>query len=253
MKGALQCYHEGVSLSSRTTAGERGRPKVRPPFIVRRPLIISRLTHDFTFLPRYVSLLTITSLRAIHAFLPAKNQCGPSVGVPKPIFSLQRVLVSSAHLRSGTALTDKGLMLGNMAFGSAPSQPAEISNFRPFIWRGFGMCNDDLTGTLTLVEAHEYYSQVLTHPRLVRHCGASALKVRIDQEPRSLRRLRCRTTRVIWEAPKTSHGCNGAVDHFGTEGTTCVVALALSEGHATRKRAGRVKGVVRRRDKRHRV
>jgi hypothetical protein len=84
-KGALQCYHEGVSLSSQTAAIECSRPKVKPPFIVRRPPIISRLTCDFTLLPRYVSLLMVTSLRAIHVFLPAKNQCGPTVGVPKPI------------------------------------------------------------------------------------------------------------------------------------------------------------------------
>jgi hypothetical protein len=82
-------------------------------------------------------------------------------------------------------------VLGNMAFASVPSRPAGIANFEPSIRRGFGRCNDDLTGMLTLLEAHKYCSQVLTCPLLVRHYGASAPKVRIDQEPRSLRRLRC--------------------------------------------------------------
>jgi hypothetical protein len=50
--------------------------------------MISRLTHDFTFLPRYASILTVTSLGALHVFLPDKDQCGPSVGVLMPIFAL---------------------------------------------------------------------------------------------------------------------------------------------------------------------
>jgi hypothetical protein len=99
--------------------------------------------------------------------------------------------MSSAHLRSGTTLTDEEPLLGNMTFGSVSSRSAGIANFEPSIRRGFGTCNDDLARTLTLLEAHEYCSQVLTCPRLVRHYGASAPKVRIDQDPCSLRRPRC--------------------------------------------------------------
>jgi hypothetical protein len=40
------------------------------------------------------------------------------------------MVVSSAHLRSRTALTDEGLLLGNMAFGSA---------FPRMTWSTFGM------------------------------------------------------------------------------------------------------------------
>jgi hypothetical protein len=93
------------------------------------------------------------------------------------------VFVSSAHLRSGTTLTDEGLVLGNMAFRSVPSWPAGIANFEPSIQRGFSRCNDDLMGSLTLLEAHEYCSQVLTCPRLLQHYRALAPKVQIDQEP----------------------------------------------------------------------
>jgi hypothetical protein len=101
------------------------------------------------------------------------------------------VFVSSAHLRSRTALTNEGLLLGYMAFGSVPSRPAGIINFETSIRRGFGMCNDNLTGTLTLLESHEYCLQVLICPWLVQHYRASAPKVRIDQESRSLRGLWC--------------------------------------------------------------
>jgi hypothetical protein len=132
-KGALQCYHEGVSLSSRTTAGEQGRPKVRPPFIVRRPPIILRLTHDFTLIPRYASLLTVTSLRANHVFLPVQKSVRAVRGSSEAHFRPIKSVCKLGHLRSGTALTDEGLLLGNMAFGSVLSQPTGIANFGPSI------------------------------------------------------------------------------------------------------------------------
>jgi hypothetical protein len=71
------------------------------------------------------------------------------------------MFVSSAHLRSGTALTDEGLLLGNMAFRSVSSRPAGIANFEP--------C-------------------VLTCPRSARHYRASVPKVRIDQGSCSLKK-----------------------------------------------------------------
>jgi hypothetical protein len=40
-------------------------------------------------------------------------------GSPEAHYSpYKELFVSSAHLESGTTLTDKGLLLGNMAFGS---------------------------------------------------------------------------------------------------------------------------------------
>jgi hypothetical protein len=56
----------------------------------------------------------VISKRAINVFLLAIAQCGPSVGVLKPIFAFCIVIVSSAHLRSGMTLTDEGLLLGNV-------------------------------------------------------------------------------------------------------------------------------------------
>jgi hypothetical protein len=87
-KGALQCCNDSVRLLSQATTVEWDRPKVRPPFIVRGPPIISRLPHELTLLPRHTNLSTVTFLRAIHVFLPASAQCGTPLGVPKPIFAL---------------------------------------------------------------------------------------------------------------------------------------------------------------------
>jgi hypothetical protein len=38
----------------------------------------------------------------------------------------KELVVSSAHLESGTALTDEGLLLGKMAFGSVTPRPARL-------------------------------------------------------------------------------------------------------------------------------
>jgi hypothetical protein len=53
-----------------------------------------------------------------------------------PFSPYEELFVSSAHLRSGTALTDEGLLLGNMAFGSILSRPAWFANFEPCIRSG---------------------------------------------------------------------------------------------------------------------
>jgi hypothetical protein len=58
---------------------------------------------------------------------------------------------------------------------------------------------------------------------------------------------------ATWEASEPSYGEGGITKCFGAEGTACAVAPVPSEGHATRKRLGCVKGVVRRRGKRCRV
>jgi hypothetical protein len=58
---------------------------------------------------------------------------------------------------------------------------------------------------------------------------------------------------VTWEASEPSYGEGDIAKCFGAEGMTCAVVPIPSEGHATRKRVRRVKGVVRRRDKKRRV
>jgi hypothetical protein len=103
------------------------------------------------------------------------------------------MFVSSAHLRSGTTLTDEGLLLGNTTFGNVSPRLVGIANLEPPVRRGFGICNYGLVGTLISFELHVYCSQVLTWPWLVRHRGASARKVRIGRGRHSLRRHRCRT------------------------------------------------------------
>jgi hypothetical protein len=52
----------------------------------------------------------------------------------------KELCLSSAHLESGTALTDEGLLLGNMAFRSVMSRPAWVANFGPWIRRVFIEC-----------------------------------------------------------------------------------------------------------------
>jgi hypothetical protein len=79
--------------------------------------------------------------------------------------------------------------------------------------------------------------------------GASALKLWIDQGPRSLRRHRC-WMGGIWEASEPSYGWSGVVNRFGTEEMARALAPVSSAGHATRKHVRCVKGAVRRRDKR---
>jgi hypothetical protein len=80
-------------------------------------------------------------------------------------------------------------VLGNITFGNVSSRPVAIANFEPPIWRGFGICNDGFAGALISFELH--VSCIC--PRLVRHGGASAPKVRIGRGQRSLRKHRCRT------------------------------------------------------------
>jgi hypothetical protein len=54
-----------------------------------------------------------------------------SVGRPwefrSPFFTCEELVVSSAHLEDGTTLTDKGLLLGKMVFGSILPRPAGLS------------------------------------------------------------------------------------------------------------------------------
>jgi hypothetical protein len=87
------------------------------------------------------------------------------------------------------------LIVGEHGLRKRSSRSAGIANFEPPVRRGFSICNKDLAGTLTWFEPHVYCSQVSACLRLVRHCGASAPKVQIDQGPQSLRRYRRRTGR----------------------------------------------------------
>jgi hypothetical protein len=62
------------------------------------------------------------------SFTLASVSVGRPVGVPKPVFHPVKVLiVSSAHLKGRTALTDEGLLLGKMVFGSVTPRPARCS------------------------------------------------------------------------------------------------------------------------------
>jgi hypothetical protein len=70
-----------------------------------------------------------------------------------PFSPYEELFVSSAHLRSGTALTNEGLLLGNMAFGSIRSLPRVDRLLCATHTKWFCARNVDLMRMLTLLEA----------------------------------------------------------------------------------------------------
>jgi hypothetical protein len=96
-----------------------GSPRVSPLFIVHQCPIIAPVTSKFTFLPRRQPLTTVKfpkgSTRLLLGSASAWAVRGSSVARFSPC---EELVVSSAHLKDGTALTDEGLLLGKMAFGS---------------------------------------------------------------------------------------------------------------------------------------
>jgi hypothetical protein len=145
------------------------------------------------------------------------------------------------------------MLLGNMAFGSISSTVGLVRQFRTTCM-SFGMLDDNLTGTLTLLEAHEC-------------CFAGADLPTVDSTLRGFDTEGANRsgTPLIEKAP--------ALDGDGSHGRPRrppMAAAALwatlapkvwrlwwprsrQRSTTTRRRARRVKGVVRRRDKRRRV
>jgi hypothetical protein len=73
----------------------------------------------------------------VRLFFQEKISVGRSWEFRIPFSPYEEFVRKSAHLRSGTALTDEGLLLGNMAFGSVLSRLAWIANFEPRIRSDF--------------------------------------------------------------------------------------------------------------------
>jgi hypothetical protein len=145
-----------------------------------------------------------------------------------------------------------GHVLGNMAFGSILSRPTWIADFEPSVRRGFGMLNDDLTGTLTLLEARECCFAGADLPAV----GSASRGFSAEGADQS-------GAPLVDKAPALDgDGSYGTSRRPPMVSTVPWVASAPKvrcvwwprphqRSTATCRRAGRVKGAVRRRDKRH--
>jgi hypothetical protein len=96
-----------------------GQPKGQSPFYSASAPIIMPVTGKITFLPRRQPLTMVKfpkgSTRLLLRSASAWAVRGSSEGHFSPS---EELVVSSAHLEDGTTLTDEGLLLGKMAFGS---------------------------------------------------------------------------------------------------------------------------------------
>jgi hypothetical protein len=96
-----------------------GSPRISPLFIVHQRPIIVPVTGKFTFLPLRPPLTMVKFPRGSTRLLLGSASAWAVRGSSEARFSpCEELIVSSAHLEDGTALTDEGLLLGKMAFRS---------------------------------------------------------------------------------------------------------------------------------------
>jgi hypothetical protein len=96
-----------------------GQPKGQSPFYSASAPIITPVTGKFTFLPRRQPLTTVKFPKGSTRLLLGSASAWAVRGSSEARFSpSEELVVSSAHLEDGTTLTDEGLLLGKMAFGS---------------------------------------------------------------------------------------------------------------------------------------
>jgi hypothetical protein len=94
-----------------------GQPKDRPPFYSESAPIIASVTSKFTVLPRRQPLTTVKFSKGSAHLLLGSASAWAVRGSSEAHFSpCEELVVSSAHLEDGTALTDEGLLLGKMDF-----------------------------------------------------------------------------------------------------------------------------------------
>jgi hypothetical protein len=109
----------------RVKAVECGNPSVNPLFIGRKRPLISRAARRFTFLPRRSPLTTVKFPSGRARLLPWRASAWAVRGSSEARFSpCAGLVVSSTHLQGRTTLTDEGLLLGKMVFGSVMPRPA---------------------------------------------------------------------------------------------------------------------------------
>jgi hypothetical protein len=114
-----QCLRSFHASWMQITAVGWGSPRVSPLFIVHQRPIIAPVTGKFTFLPRRPPLTMVKFPKGSTRLLLGSASAWAVLGSSGARFSpCEELVVSLAHLEDGTALTDEGLMLRKMAFGS---------------------------------------------------------------------------------------------------------------------------------------
>jgi hypothetical protein len=96
-----------------------GQPRGQSPFYSTSALIIAPVMRKFTSLPRRQPLTTVKFPKGSTRLLLRSASAWAVRGSSEARFSpSEELVVSSAHLKDGTTLTDEGLLLGKMVFGS---------------------------------------------------------------------------------------------------------------------------------------
>jgi hypothetical protein len=96
-----------------------GQPRGQSPFYSTSVPIIALVMSKFTSLPRRQPLTTVKFPKGSMRLLLGSASAWAVRGSSEARFSPnEELVVSSAHLEDGTALTDEGLLLGKMDFGS---------------------------------------------------------------------------------------------------------------------------------------
>jgi hypothetical protein len=125
LRQCLRSFH--ISWLQITVVGW-GSPRVSPLFIVHQRPIISPVAHKFIFLPQRSPLTMVKFPKGRTRLLLGSASVWAVRGSSEARFLLcEELVVSSAHLEDGTALTDEGLLLGKMVFGSILPRPAGLS------------------------------------------------------------------------------------------------------------------------------
>jgi hypothetical protein len=134
LRQCLRSFH--VSWLQVTAVGWVS-PRVSPLFIVHQRPIISPVTGKFTFLPCRSPLTTVRFPKGRTRLLLGSASEWAARGSSEVRFSpCEELVVSSAHPVDGTALTNEGLQLGKMAFGSF-YHVRTVCRFRPTHGLGF--------------------------------------------------------------------------------------------------------------------
>jgi hypothetical protein len=96
-----------------------GQPKGESPFYSASAPIITLVTDKITFLPRRQPLTMVKFPKgSTRLFLGSASVWAVRGSSEARFLPSEELVVSSAHLEDGTALTDEGLLLGKMALGS---------------------------------------------------------------------------------------------------------------------------------------
>jgi hypothetical protein len=113
------CFRSFRALWRQSAAVGWGSPRVSSLFYSASAPIITPISDKITFLPRRQPLTTVKFPKGSTRLFLGSVSAWAVRGSSEARFSPRdELVISSAHLEDGTALTDEGLLLGKMAFGS---------------------------------------------------------------------------------------------------------------------------------------